>query len=265
MAEREITLPSGAEIVVRGMKLSEANKLAARVDASGGQAGTNASGGAAAPHVFNDLLRMCTVSIANPGPYESTDLAGFWDSALVADRFHSLIQIRCVTYPKLPYTFRYQCESRDSGGCGEAFSVSLNLERGGDLRYADLPEESRKLFKAGNRFEAMIAGRKVVFSLSTGRDEARTAEYLKRYPQWPISAGLASRIVQIEGIEDLDKLRWLNDLDLGDFMELRDAMEAVDGGIDTNMDLPCPHCGHINFDVSIPFGRQFLLPASSRR
>lgn len=268
MAERQITLPSGAVVVIRGMKIQEANKLAQRAEpTTAGGSGAQVSAAQAQSHVFNDLLRMCTVSIVDPGPcYEPCGVNVFWDRALVADRFHALIQIRCTTYPDMLYTFRYQCEPRDAGGCGKPFHYGLELEkRGEEIKYKDVPEKSRSMFRAGNRFEALIAGKKVWFSLMTGDDETRAQKWVERNPTSPIGAALAARILEIDGVEDVAKLEWINDLDMVDFIALRDAMEDADGGIDTSLDLLCPHCGHVNFDVTLPFGRQFLMPATSRR
>jgi hypothetical protein len=44
---------------------------------------------------------------------------------------------------------------------------------------------------------------------------------------------------------------------------LRDAFDAVDFGIDTDIDAACPACGHA-WVVGLPFDRAFFLPGRGK-
>lgn len=250
MAERTITLPSGAVLTVRGMKVAEANRWASR------------SGDKQTPgQVFNELLKACTVKVVDPGPA----YAEFsWDTALIGDRFFGLMQIRCTSY-KEPYAFKWQCDKSSEGGCGKTFDVAINLDKDGDLRYVDMSPEARRIYRESNRFETTVAGYKVVFKLINGSDEPKVQRLLEQNKDRQLSASIASRLVEIEGVEPNDWMRWLDDLDLDDFLKLKDAIEGVDGGVDTEIDISCPLCGHVMFDVQLPFGRGFILPTARRR
>ncbi len=250
MAERTITLPSGAVLTVRGMKVAEANRWASR------------SGEKQTPgQVFNELLKACTVKVEDPGP-AYTEFS--WDNALIGDRFFGLMQIRCASY-KEPYSFKWQCDKSGEGGCGRPFDVSINIDKDGDLRYVDMSAEARATYRASNRFETSVAGTKVVFKLINGADEPKVQRLLEQNKDRQLSASIAARLVEVEGVEQNDWMRWLDNLDLDDFVTLKESIEQVDGGVDTEIDISCPHCGHVMFDVQLPFGRGFILPTARRR
>ncbi len=253
MSEQKLTLASGAEITVRSMRIAEVNRWAGRMgegDKSEPTIGSN--------KVFADILKNCTTSIVSPGPcYDEFS----WETALIADRFQALCQIRHLSYPDIPYSFSVQCEN-----CDKKFVTNINVGRGGDITYRDVPESARLTYRNGNRFEATVGTRKVVFKLANGKDEAVARRLVQENRDKAISAGLSARIIELDGVTERNELmKLLEDMDLQDFTELKTLMEDVDGGVETEIDARCPHCEHVNFEVSLPFGRSFILPTSFRR
>lgn len=239
---RTVFCPSGLTVVVRGFKAKEANIFAD-------------TAAARKLSTFDQVLRACCTDVVDPGPY-TTPLN--WESVLIADRFAVVLGIRIATYGP-EYAFGVQCPD---AGCRERFDWELNLET--DLTQKDFPADSIEVFQTSNRFRTtMPDGRAVWFKLMTGADEVRAAKKIKTSRDRLITCALAARIIEIEGVEGNDKMRFLEDLDMQTVRELMDAFDEVDGGFQTRIEVECPGCGNI-FDVDLPFGRDFYIPRTRR-
>jgi hypothetical protein len=70
-------------------------------------------------------------------------------------------------------------------------------------------------------------------------------------------------VLEIEGVSDQDRRRFLEDLDLADVAALLDACEQQDGGVETTIEVECPSCGGLQ-DVDLPFERGFFFPRARR-
>jgi hypothetical protein len=66
------------------------------------------------------------------------------------------------------------------------------------------------------------------------------------------------RITEIEGVHANDQLRFLEDLEMADTMAVLSQLDAVDGGVETDLEVQCEHCGEVQ-GVALPFGREFFM------
>jgi hypothetical protein len=242
-----IICPSGLSGEIRGLKGKEGKLLADR-------------GAARAGSTFEKLLAGCWLQTLDPGLYDVPDGAPLdWSKVLVADRFYTLLQIRSLTFGD-EYAFSVQCKS---AGCRERFEWELSLA---DLPVRALSETSRAAFKDGNRFEARLPrdGRRVWFRLMTGADEARAAVALKNARDGMLLTALAIRIVEIEGVADKDRRAFLEEMEMADATALLDTFEEVDGGVETTLEVECPHCFGVQ-EVELPFERGFFLPRAKEK
>ena len=238
--------PSGLAGEVRAFKAKEANLLA-----DPRQARNVVS--------FDKVLRACWETTIDPGPYDMGEGGPDWSRALVADRFAALIGVRVATYGP-DYEFQVNCANE---ACpGKRFMWGLNLET--DLERKALPEESITVWLNDNRFPAKAGGKNLWFKLLTGADEARNTVRFRQSRDALITAALASRIVEIEGVHSNDKMHWLENLDMGEAMSLLDQFDSVDGGVETEIEVQCEHCLTVQ-DIELPFARDFFLPRQKKR
>jgi hypothetical protein len=247
MSLHTIKCPSGLVGEVRAFKVHEANMLA---DPRQQRSATS----------FDKVLEGCWLRTLDPSVY-TFEKAPVWSEILVADRFAALVGVRIATYGA-EYDFHVNCTDPS---CRKRFPWFVNLEE--DLVHKDVPKESLAKFVGGdNRFKHTLGGKTVWHKLLTGADEALNAARIREFRDQSISAGIAARIVEVEGVEDNDLLEWLAQLDMGEVVELMDAFDEVDGGIDTEITVRCQHC-ELEQEVELPFGKEFFLPRrkSSKR
>ena len=251
MSEVEVVCPSGLTGMVRGWKTKEANILSNKKNIRNRTS-------------LDKILANCWLSVTNPGPYECKDAKLEWQQVLLCDRFWALLCMRAATYGDA-YEFSIQCSDRSL--CGKKIEWECNLS---ELPFKELPKESRAKIAAGdNSFTAELtcgeyAGRAVNFHLPTGQHEKRSAEMMEGQDTRVVVAALATRIDSIEGVEKGHLVRVLDDMEMSDLMRLMDQFEAVDGGVDTTIEIECPHCGLLQ-DVDLPFGQGFFLPRRGRK
>ena len=241
-----VICPSGLKGEVRKLKVKEANMLA---DAAGIRRGTT----------IDEILRSVWLGCTDPGPYQPRPDGGLdWSKVLICDRFFTVVQVRIATYGP-DYAFPVQCTAQT---CREKFEWELDLN---ELDFKKVPDASIAKFAAGNRFETIIpsTGRRVTFKLQTGEDEAKAAKLARGRREEIMTMALAARIVEVDGVHNNDKLRFLDNLDMDDSVALIDQMDAADGGLETSVEVECPACGNV-MEVAVPFGRDFWLPSKRR-
>lgn len=242
-----IVCPSGLSGEIRGLKGKEGKLLADRNAARAGS-------------TFEKLLSGCWLQTIDPGIYDLPEGTAIdWAKVLVADRFYALLEIRSVTFGD-EYAFSVQCRN---AGCRERFEWELSLRK---LPVRTLTDEAKAAFKAGNRFETTLPhdGRRVWFRLMTGADEARAASVLKGSRDGMLLTALALRIVEIEGIADKDKRAFLEEMEMADATALLDQFDAIDGGVETTIEVECPRCFGTQ-EIELPFERGFFLPRAKER
>jgi len=225
---------------IRGLKGKEMRLLSDRRKARSGE-------------LFDDLLHACWLQVDDPGPYR-LDASGSptWLDVLSGDRFHILIQLRQATYPEELYSFPTQCTAP---ACGEPFQWEVSLD---ELPVRMLSEDSLRRFKEGIPFEATMDDTLVKFELSIGRHERKGAKFAKGNNA-DVMRVLAQRIVSVDGVDQKELVAWLDDRELSEHRDLLQAMDAVDCGVETAIEVQCPECGNIQKE-SLPFGPAFFMP-----
>lgn len=240
-----ITCPSGLTGRIRGMKVREERILSDRKLAkSGGQ--------------VDQLLTACWEETLDPGPYDFGESDIDWGKVLQGDRFYALLQIRAQTYGP-DYPFAVACQN---DACRQRIDWEFDLN---DLPVRALSDESRAAFIGDNRFEATLpdAGVKVWFRLLTGEDERKLPALRRRAGEQLLSAMLAFRVSEVEGVAPRDKKAFLEDLTLRDADFLVDEFDRVDCGVDTTIEVECPECFSVQ-EVELPFDRTFFMPGKER-
>lgn len=245
MPEATVKCPSGMTGRIRGLKGREFRMLGNKRDIRSGD-------------TFDKILTSCWLGVEEPGPYDTEKgNAPDWSKVLVADRFYILIQMRVTTFPGEPYTFGLSCADADD--CGKKFEWDLPLD---ELTSEPIPKDVLRKMEAGKPLTTEIAGRLVTFALPTGATEKKSAKFIKR-DEIDMVGILATRLVEVKGLEKKEWDAWLDDLD---FVELRDflaVLDESDGGVDTEIDIRCPHCGY-EWKLDLPFGKAFFMPPKKK-
>jgi hypothetical protein len=240
-----IVCPSGLSGHIRGMKVREERILTDRKLAKNGSQ-------------IDELLKSCWEETLDAGPYDFGDKEIDWDKVLQGDRFFALLQIRATTYGP-EYTFSVSCR-REACRARIDWELSLN-----DLTVRALSDESRAAFLNGNRFETALpdSSNKIHFKLLTGADERKLPMLKKNAGDRMLSAMLAYRISEIDGIDDREKRKFLEELSMRDADFLMDEFDRVDCGVDTTIEVECPECFSTQ-EVELPFEKTFFMPGKAR-
>jgi len=240
-----ITCPSGLSGRIRGLKVREERILTDRKLAKRGEQ-------------VDRLLAACWEETVDPGPYDFGDKDIDWSMVLQGDRFYALLQLRALTYGP-DYAFSVPCQNDT---CRSRIDWELSLH---DLPVRPLTPESLTAFTSGNRFECTLpdAGVKVWFRLFTGAEERRLPQLQKTAGDKLLSAMLALRVVEIDGVDTRKKRLFIEDLTMRDADFLVDEFDRVDCGVETEIEIECPDCFTVQ-DLELPFGRSFFLPGKAR-
>ena len=244
--ETQVICPSGLAGQVRGLKIKEGSLFTDRKLARQGL-------------IVDKVLGRCWLETTDPGPYDFGDKGIDWGKVLQGDRFHTLLQVRVATYGP-QYAFSLTCQNE---ACRQRFEWELDLL---ELPVKGLSPESIDIFKNGNRFETALpsAGKKVWFRLLTGADERKIPALRSKAESNLMTALFAFRILEIEGVKPQEKRRFVEDLELSDAMYLRSEFDRVDCGVETAIEVECPHCYTVQ-EVELPFERTFLLAETGKR
>lgn len=212
----------------------------------------------------NELLKATFKEVSDWGPYEPTETGmPNWDTLLAGDRLTAVIDIRVSTYGS-ELEWRQQC---NDDGCRKSFAAEIDLTE--DLVRKTLSAEDMSVFQSGNRFSLTVdddeGERKVVYHLMTGADEKRLVKVVENIGGDRVTASLAQRIDEVSGVHKNDVIKWLNNLDLDALQYMVEEMDSHDCGVDTSIDLICPHCGNY-MELEVPLGgREFFLPKTKKR
>lgn len=240
----ELVCPSGLRVKLRSLKGKDLDTLTDNRRVATGEAITT-------------LLDDCTIELIDRSIY--VNQAKFtWHNTLVGDRLAALIGIRTATHGD-EYSFRVRCTDSD---CRAMIDWSLELS---ELPTRSLSEASREIFLRDNRFPLEGCGRKLTVKLITGADQLALAKLVEKLGKSKTSRstsgrallGLSRRIVEVEGITDV--LGWLEDQDLQDIRALVKAIDEVDCGIETGIEIVCPECA-LQQEVDLPLDKRFFAP-----
>jgi hypothetical protein len=220
------------------------------------------------------VLSNCWARTLDEGPYHLKGSAPDWDNALIGDRFYAMIAIREATYPGKEYPLKLQCGRT---GCRRKFEWEISLQKLLDEKTKMLAEADREIFAKDNLFvenlPLVTPAKKFVFKLKTGGDAKRTMKYIEskkfgtkkmQERQNLMIDSLASYIVEIEGVaKKRDAIfDFLEECPLGTIDETMPLIQSHDCGVNTDIDVECPHC-HGGMIVTLPFDRAFFLPSSA--
>ena len=79
-----------------------------------------------------------------------------------------------------------------------------------------------------------------------------------------LSAVLALRIQEIEGVEPRKKRQFIEDLSMNDANYLIEAFDQVDCGVETGIEIECQECFAIQ-EIELPFEQSFFMPGKKKR
>jgi len=201
------TLPSGVEIDLVEMTGVEEDLLTNRRLMKNGEG-------------INRVLLNCTKRLGENDEPKMKDILDL----LSGDRLFALVRLRQISLGD-----EVDLElTRPNPGCDELTYVTINLN---DLEVTPYGEE--------REFEFTLpgSGKVVTFGYLDGHKEKRLAAV----KQPTLTAAMMIRIVKIDDQPPSKKL--LNEMTMGDRSALRKEMLRVDGGIDTQVDVPCDVCG----------------------
>ena len=258
MHQKNIKLPSGAEVILRQLLVREENILAQAAKSRGKNQN----------RVLNDILDSCLIGWVDTGPYQDID-----DGAkpktrdlLMGDKFALMIELRKISYRdgNLYTLDEIECPS---GSCG-TFAYEINLDN--DLIRRNLEPEDAEYISAKIPFECSIDNKAVTFTLADGRTEENLERLTRQNPGRPMSCTMRSRILDVGDIPRRDILDWIDGnngnsktfdgLTSQDAEDMRDAFDIHECGIDTEVEIICPHCGREAL-IDLPFDSGFLLPS----
>lgn len=243
MPELDIVCPTGLSGTVRNVKGRELKQMSDRKKMRTGAA-------------LDDMLKGCWLQTGESSIYTFTDGQMNFDEVLVGDRYFILTRIRMASYPNEPYAFRVSCGEAD---CKAPINWEVMLE---DLPVKMMSEESKKIFKAGNRYVTTVSHdgneHRVYFRLQNGKDEKRNAKRSKQDSSDYISV-LKTRLLSIDGVEDKRIDAFLEDLDIDQHRDLLESFDEWDCGIDTTFDVVCDDCGCTK-EVELPLDKAFFMP-----
>ena len=201
------TLPSGVEIDLVEMTGVEEDLLTNRRLMKRGEG-------------INQVLLNCTKRLGENDEPKMRDVLDL----LSGDRLFALVRLRQISLGD-EVDLELTCPNP---GCGDATGVTLDLN---DLEVTPYGE--------GREFEITLpgSGKAVKFAYLDGHKEKRLAALKEP----TLTAAMMIRIVEIDGQPPSKKA--LDEMSMGDRSALRKEMLRVDGGIDTQVDVPCDACG----------------------
>lgn len=246
-------LPSGLTIELRKMRGQELIDLA------------NTSRGNKS-QTLSQMVAPCWVRTVESGPYASaeSDKPLDWKRVLRGDVIAALLAIRVASVPKgEAYAFQVKCE-----GCGEQYT--WNIDDLGKLPVQKLSAESQNTVLAGALFEMRTStGRDLTFKLATEEDDEPVREIMKALGLKKVTLveTLAAQIQTIDGVtgngSPIVRHRLLAGLEYDELLEMRDHMDSVDCGINSQIETTCDSCDWKQ-EVDLPLDKTFFRPARKK-
>lgn len=235
-----VECPSGLRGSVRGLKLKEFADLSDPKLLRTGQ-------------LFTKLVSTCWLSTDSPGPYSFGGNTLPWDNMLQGDLYRAFMAIRCATFGD-EYGFERTCKQ---SLCAHRFEFVVDLN---NLPIKKLPESSILHVRNNTPFTIKVSDRDVQFKLLQSSDTQAIQRLTNDLSISMAVAQIMVRLTDVSGIERSDReavQEWLENLDMNDGIELREAMEEADCGIDTGVVIVCPKCGDTE-TVDLPLGPTFF-------
>ncbi|HUT26018.1 MAG TPA: hypothetical protein VM492_16910 [Sumerlaeia bacterium] len=252
-----IECPSGLKGEMRGLTVAEEDLILQF--SSGGKAKTD--------EAFKKLLSRCWVRTVDVGPYSNMtpEQPLDVDEILVCDTFYMMLQLRVLSYGN-ELDVRSQCPN------GHGWEATIDLA---GIKVYDLPQDSRDRLAKGIPFETTlpVTGRTVKYKLLFYGDEVAAIKNLKSGRDDVSTETLRLRIVEISGFDPqthvdtetgLDIRNFIRSLPVADSSAIRDAMDDVDGGVETEYEAICDQCDALSM-VSIEQAVNFFGARKGRK
>jgi hypothetical protein len=192
------------------------------------------------------------------------------DDLLLVDRYHIFIYMRCLSYGG-DYTFHFKCSE-----CGQKVRHDMDLEKDLDVRYVDNVEMLKGLgLKSVDELQEPFTfilpdqQKELGWRMLRGKDERAVERFARRMSKK--SSGdekedyiyrAALRIMSFDGhpVDDISEaMRVVESLKGKDALAFRQAVESVDFGIETEIEVRCKSCGYPN-DMKMPLEKSFFRP-----
>lgn len=181
------------------------------------------------PVKISQLLAGCVTrigTVTDPGL-----IAGMVQNLTVGDRVFLIFSIRRVTLgDELPVREK----------CPECKTTTLFMvDLGEDLSPRAMKDPMKRVYDV-----ELPSGKEARFRVSTGLDEANLSKLTKRqkHKADALSQALLMRLEMLGG--EKPTLKMVKSLGMGDRNYLRAQFQEVEGGVDTELELECPSCGH---------------------
>jgi hypothetical protein len=197
---------------------------------------------------INEMLTRCVQRI---GPINDRGrLAEVVLDLTVGDRAFLMFAIRRISLGD-DYPFKDQCPE-----CEEEKLFTVDLS---ELEPKAMPDRKKRVFDV-----TLPSGKAARFHPMNGRDEDRLAKFDKNKNKADtLSLAILMRLDVLQG--KTPSLQDVKDLALRDRNFLRDQFEDNEGGLDTEVELECPVCGHL-FKRDVDVGQQgFFFPSATQK
>ncbi len=238
--EKQITCPSGLEIVVREMTGTEVQSiLSARGEADDGAL----------------LLQQCVVRVIKPGElYNWGENVFIVDDLIQGDVTMAMIEIRVATFGP-EFDLHIHCPK-----CGHENDYTVDL---GALPVKKMDPEGIKRLRTNDPFVTSVRGTKVKWLPATRRQRKQVSALQKVDPDKRYALAANLRIVEIDGVHDNDRLEWLEKMGAGTLGNFIAAMDYFDGGVELEQTFRCGGCP-ITLRGEIPLDRQLFEPPKKK-
>jgi hypothetical protein len=212
-----------------------------------------------------DFIDSCT-EIVNPGIYAENGTYNAdnnkmdWGRSYDGDWEIALEAIRIYTHG-INYEWKKKCPQ-----CRSKFYHSEDL---GKLKVIKMSKEILEACRSGENIVYRDSSfGKIGIKITTCKDTIRSQRnrIAMKYKEGEkeIETSLRSRIASIEGIEVSALNKFVHELDGDKTAELVDILEGVKYGLDTDIEIDCPHCNGWE-ESKLPMVKDFFLPSKIKK
>lgn len=185
------------------------------------------------------------------GPYQP-------DHFLTIDRTYLLIYLRGISYTP-EYDVEVKCPE-----CDKKFGTTINLS---ELLVDYCPDDYGPPLTG----TLPTSGYKFTYHLSRGKDETEVQQYREHQLKFfgdtaddTLLYRTAMLLNDIEGLNDKKELqKLLKQLPINDVAAIRNSVTSPPFGVDTDVQITCPHCYHES-EIDLPLEANFFFPQQKK-
>ena len=208
------------------------------------------------------LLQEVCVSVLDYGYYASGEEFS-WDTVYTGDILKALLDVRVGSFDD-EVTIPFICTNPD---CKEAYPLNLKIS---DIKIVPVSEITRNHITEGKLFKCTFDDAEgkphtTTFGIPNFKDTIRITKALRGLPDdQTIAASLALRLGDISDVHANDKRNFISKLEMKTMMGLRDLMDSVDFGVQSDYKTVCSECDKVQ-TVDLPLDSQgFLFPTKGK-